>query len=150
VTGTLSAAGEELRLPRANHRPEPCPANPAAPTAALTPLKTNPSLAIADAHIPLWDRESRSRLKPGFRLVHTDTSCPTVIVLHHRPFLAACTTNIGWRRRPHDAGLSFCGPQAENLIAIAEPVSRDLIKRKCLAQLLCCPFRRGMLGTGNS
>jgi hypothetical protein len=39
---------------------------------------------------------------------------------------------------------------AENLIAIAEQVSRDLIKRKCLAQLLCCPFRRGMLGTGNS
>src|SRR5258706_16290389 len=35
---------------------------------------------------------------------------------------------------------------AENLIAIAEQIARDLIKRKCLAQLLCRPFRRGMRG----
>src|SRR5713101_1752683 len=35
---------------------------------------------------------------------------------------------------------------AENLIAIAEQIARDLIKRKCFAQLLCRPFRRGMRG----
>src|SRR6266849_9034076 len=35
---------------------------------------------------------------------------------------------------------------AENRIAIAEQIARDLIKRKCLAQLLCRPFRGGMCG----
>src|SRR5712691_8568527 len=35
---------------------------------------------------------------------------------------------------------------AENLIAIAEQIARDFIERKCLAQLLCRPFRRGMRG----
>src|SRR5216683_613801 len=35
---------------------------------------------------------------------------------------------------------------SENLIAIAEQIARDLIKRKCFAQLLCRPFRRGMRG----
>src|SRR6266853_3165773 len=35
---------------------------------------------------------------------------------------------------------------ADNLIAIAQQIARDLIKRKCLAQLLCRPFRRGMRG----
>jgi hypothetical protein len=35
---------------------------------------------------------------------------------------------------------------AEDLIAIAEQIPRDFIKRKCLAQLLCRPFRRGMRG----
>jgi hypothetical protein len=35
---------------------------------------------------------------------------------------------------------------AENLIAIAKQVARDLVKRKCFAQLLRRPFRRGMRG----
>src|SRR5258708_17265692 len=35
---------------------------------------------------------------------------------------------------------------AENPVAIAEQIARGLIERKCFAQLLCRPFRRGVRG----
>ncbi len=69
-------------------------------------------ITIADARTLLWDRDSRSRPKPRFRLDHTGTSCLTVIPLQQRRFSADYTTNIGWRRRPHDGRLNYCGAQA--------------------------------------
>ena len=51
--------------------------------------------------------------EPKFRPVHTDTSCPRAIAvaLRQRQFSTGCTTNMAWKRRPHDGGLNFCGPR---------------------------------------
>ena len=49
--------------------------------------------------------------KPSFRLAPTGTSFPMVIELHQRRFSADYTTNIGWRRRPHDGRLNYCEAQ---------------------------------------
>ena len=53
--------------------------------------------------------------KPSFRLAPTGTSFPMVIELHQRRFSADYTTNIGWRRRPHDGRLNYCGAQYPTL-----------------------------------
>ncbi len=39
------------------------------------------------------------------------TNFPLVTASSQRRFSAGCIMNMAWKRRPHDAGLSFCGAQ---------------------------------------
>ena len=53
----------------------------------------------------------KMNLLPRFRQVHAVTSSPRTIAVLQCRFSAACTMNMAWKRRPHEAGLNSCGPQ---------------------------------------
>jgi hypothetical protein len=69
------------------------------------------AMVACDFFVSIWDLELRSHSRPRFRQVHTDTNCRASAALHQGLFSAVCITNIGWRRRPREAGLNFCGGQ---------------------------------------
>jgi len=59
----------------------------------------------------LREVDRKMNLLPRFRQVHAVTSSPRAIALLQCRFSAACTMNMAWKRRPHEAGLNSCGPQ---------------------------------------
>ena len=59
----------------------------------------------------LREVDRKMNLLPRFRQVHAVTSSPRAIALLQCRFSVACTMNMAWKRRPHEAGLNSCGPQ---------------------------------------